>query len=46
MMLRPEINQANDRYKGGLNMQFAQNDADITVNGRNSVGKTGLSHAK
>ena len=23
MMLRPEINQANDRYKGGLNMQFA-----------------------
>ena len=37
MMLRPEINQANDRYKGGLNMQFAQNDADITVNGRNSV---------
>ena len=46
MMLRPEINQANDRYKGGLNMQFAQNDADITVNGRNSVGITIVKNPK
>ena len=46
MMLRPEINQANDRYMGGLNMQFAQNDADITVNGRNSVGITIVKNPK
>ena len=46
MMLRPEINQANDRYQGGLNMQFAQNDADITVNGRNSVGITIVKNPK
>ena len=46
MMLRPEINQANDRYQGGLNMQFAQNEADITVNGRNSVGITIVKNPK
>ena len=46
MMLRPEINQANDRYQGGLNMQFAENKADITVNGRNSVGITIVKNPK
>jgi len=46
MMLRPEINQANNRYQGGLNMQFAENKADITVNGRNSVGITIVKNPK
>ncbi|MBF1202177.1 MAG: autotransporter domain-containing protein, partial [Fusobacterium periodonticum] len=46
MMLRPEINQANNRYQGGLNMQFAENKADITVNGRNSVGITVVKNPK
>ena len=40
MMLRPEINQQNNRGYGGLNMQFGENRGDITLNGRNSVGIT------
>ena len=40
MMLRPEINQQNNRGYGGLNMQFGENQGDITLNGRNSVGIT------
>ena len=40
MMLRPEINEENGRHKGGLNMQFGENQGDITLNGRNSVGIT------
>ena len=38
MMLRPEVNQnSNDR---GLNMQFAQNANNITLNGSGSTGIT------
>ena len=40
MMLRPEINQGNSNYQGGLNMQMAENDGEITLNGRGSVGIT------
>ena len=36
MMLRPEINDAS----GGLNMQYAENESNITLNGRGSVGVT------
>ena len=36
MMLRPEINDAS----GGLNMQYAENGSNITLNGRGSVGVT------
>ena len=40
MMLRPEVNQSNSNYQGGLNMQMAENDGEITLNGRGSVGIT------
>ena len=40
MMLRPEVNQGNSNYLGGLNMQMAENDGEITLNGRGSVGIT------
>ena len=40
MMLRPEVTQADNRYQGGLNMQMAENNGEITVNGKNSVGIT------
>ena len=38
MMLRPEVNESKN-YRG-LNMQFAQNANDITLNGRGSTGIT------
>ena len=38
MMLRPEVNE--NKNNRGLNMQFAQNTKDITLNGRGSVGIT------
>ena len=47
MMLRPEVSESNNdknatasAHSGGLNMQMAQNDGEITLNGRNSVGIT------
>ena len=40
MMLRPEVNQSNSNYQGGLNMQMAENNGEITLNGRGSVGIT------
>ena len=40
MMLRPEVNQGNSNYLGGLNMQMAENNGEITLNGRGSVGIT------
>jgi len=47
MMLRPEVSESNNdknatvsAKSGGLNMQMAQNDGEITLNGRNSVGIT------
>ena len=40
MMLRPEVTQANNRYQGGLNMQMAENQGEITLNGKKSVGIT------
>jgi len=47
MMLRPEVSESNNdknattsARSGGLNMQMAQNDGEITLNGRNSVGIT------
>ncbi|WP_338945158.1 autotransporter-associated N-terminal domain-containing protein [Fusobacterium pseudoperiodonticum] len=42
MMLRPEINDAN----GGLNMQYAENQSNITLNGRGSVGVTIVKNPK
>ena len=40
MMLRPEVNTDIYNNDGGVNMQFAQNTAAITLNGRNNVGIT------
>ena len=40
MMLRPEVNTDIYHNDGGVNMQFAQNTAAITLNGRNNVGIT------
>ena len=40
IMLRPEINFDTYNNDGGVNMQFAQNTAAITLNGRNNVGIT------
>ncbi|MHB9337885.1 autotransporter-associated N-terminal domain-containing protein [Fusobacterium pseudoperiodonticum] len=42
MMLRPEINDAS----GGLNMQYAENGSNITLNGRGSVGVTIVKNTK
>ena len=40
IMLRPEVNTDIYNNDGGVNMQFAQNTAAITLNGRNNVGIT------
>jgi len=40
MMLRPEINQTNANFQGGLNMMMAENRGYITLKGRGSVGLT------